>query len=256
MPKDHLELIWDGKTYRGKGSIHGKRIRTSLNVRSESKKILAQRVLDALFEDEYLKGLERKKAKETILFTTASINYMKEFGFNRYAAYLEKNLSILGPSVHIGELNKAELRRLGAEHLPTYTPQSVMDCFVKPTMTIIRHANGERRDPIKTKSKPVRVLTVSEVLRLLDTAANNPRILRWTRTVARCKRLFFNLAAVRRQEKHLLLRPPTSMQSTSGCSSQVGTQVVRKIRDGSVTSTYQISIGTSLETSQTMAMRS
>ncbi len=193
MPKDHLELIWDGKTYCGKGSIHGKRIRRSLKIRSESKEKLAQQVLDALFEEEYLKGLERKKVKKTILFSTASTNYMKEFGFNRYAAYLGKILLIIGPSVHIGELNKAKLRRLGAEHLPTYTPQSVMDCFVKPTMTIIRHANGERRDPIPTKPKPVRVLTVSEVSRLLDTAANNPRILRWDPNRRTLQKIVFQL---------------------------------------------------------------
>ena len=193
MQTDHIELIWDGKTYRAKGFIHGKRIRRSLKIRSESKEKLARKVIDTLFEEEYLKGLQRNKLKETILFTTASINYMKEFGFNRYAAYLSKILSIIGPSMHIGELNEVTLRQLGAQHLRTYNPQSVMDCFVKPAMAIIRHATGKRRDPVKKKARPVRVLTVSEVLRLLDTAANDPSVLQWDPNRHTLQKIVFQL---------------------------------------------------------------
>lgn len=95
--KNHLRLIWDGKTYRGEGSILGKKIRKSLKIRSKSKRKLAQDVLDAMFNEEYMKGLARQKAQQSKLFSDAAFEYMEAKGYNRYADYVEKILQILGP---------------------------------------------------------------------------------------------------------------------------------------------------------------
>jgi integrase len=193
MQSNNIRLTWDGQTYRGDGYVLGKRIRKSFKIRSKSQEKLARKAIDHLFQQEYIKGLERNKVNDTALFSTAALNYIIETGYNRYAAYLEKILMILGPTVRIGELNKSTLCRLGAEKLPSYSQGSIMDCFVKPVLTIIRHALGDRRKPLSKKARPVRVLTVSEVLRLLDTAANDPSVLQWDPNRHTLQKIVFQL---------------------------------------------------------------
>lgn len=179
MQKDHLKLFWDGKTWRTEGYIFGKRIRKSLRIRSESKKNLAKRALSILFDEEYMAGREREKLKGSMLFSTAAIGYMKAKKYNRYTDYIPKILDVLGPLPHINELNEKTLAKIGAERMPTYSPQSIKDCFVKPSMTIIRHANGDYREATTKPAKDIHVLTVSQTLKLLDTAAHDPSVLRW-----------------------------------------------------------------------------
>ena len=179
MQENHLELLWDGKTWRTKGFILGKRIRKSLKIRSRTKEKLAKRALDILFENEYTAGLERRKIKQSQLFSTAAIGYMKEINYNRYTDYLPKILEILGPLSRIDELSEKVLLEIGSERLPTYSSESIKDCFVKPTLTIIRHARGEYRRKTSKKVRRIHVLTVSQTLRLLDAAANDASVLRW-----------------------------------------------------------------------------
>lgn len=68
---------------------------------------------------------------------------------------------------------------MGSANLPNCSQESVLGEFVKPAMTVIRHATGESKHPSRKKAKPVRALTVDQVLRLLDAAANSPAVLRW-----------------------------------------------------------------------------
>lgn len=193
MQTQHLRVFWDGKVWRAEGYILGKRIRKGLGIRAPDKEKLARKAADKIFENEYLAGLARKNTESTPLFATAAINYMTEFGYNRYANYLDKILTIIPAAARIGELNKAVLLQLGSTHLPTYNRQSVMDCFVKPAMTVIRHANGERQYRSQMKAKQARALTVDQVLRLLDAAANSPEVLRWDPDRQTLKKIAFQL---------------------------------------------------------------
>lgn len=196
MQKGHLEVFWDGKTWRVKGSVLGKRIRKSLRIREESQKKLAERAAELLFKEEYLKGVEREKVKFSPLFSTTAMNYMKARGYNRYVDYADKALQIIGPDMRNAELEESTLYQLGVEHLPTYSRQSVKDCFVKPVMTMIRHENGEWKERTFRKKPRVRVLTVGQMLRLLHTAENDPRVLRWDPHRWTFRKMVFQLGGI------------------------------------------------------------
>lgn len=84
----------------------------------------------------------------------------------------------MGEFRRIGGLDKAQLRMIGSEYLPNQKKASVERNFVKPAWAIIRHENGERQERSSRKSASPRALTIDEVLRLLDVAANHPEIVR------------------------------------------------------------------------------
>jgi integrase len=196
MSKDHLNLFWDGKTWRAEGHVLGKRIRRSLKIRSKAKKQLAEEVVNRLFEVEYKAGLERQKVKHSPLFSTVAMNYMKGKGYNRYSAYIPKILEVLGPTPRVAGLDEDTLMTIGIEKLPTYNPQSVKDCFVKPAMTIIRYAKGEYHERSMKKAKRPRVLTVEETLELIDAAAHNPSILKWDPHKRTLQKIAFQLGSM------------------------------------------------------------
>lgn len=196
MQKDHLKLFWDGRTWRTEGYIFGKRIRKSFRIRSQSKKRLAERALSLLFDEEYMAGRKRERMKRSMLFSTASIGYMQAKGYNRYTDYIPKILEVLGPDPRIDELDKKTLTQIGAEKMPTYNSQSIQDCLVKPSMTIIRHARGEYRERSTKKAKRIHVLTVTQTLRLLDTAGNDPSVLKWDSDRRTLQKIAFQLGSM------------------------------------------------------------
>lgn len=140
-----------------------------------------------------MKGLARQKAQQSKLFSDAAFEYMEAKGYNRYADYVEKILQILGPHARIDDLDEATLFSIGVKNLPTYSRQSVIDCFVKPARTMIRHARGEsmRRLPAKVSFK--HILTVQQTLRLLDTAENHEDVLSWDPDRRTLQKIVFQL---------------------------------------------------------------
>lgn len=165
------------------------RIRRRLGVCDRTKKRIAKKIAEELWNTEKEEFAKIKELKDKPLFSQSALLYAKNGGETRF---LEKILKTVGPSVYTHELTNPVLERLALECYPNCLPQTRYRQFITPARAIRNLAEGKGiiRRGWSARREP---LSPEEGKALLDAAIDDAVVGNWDPERHTLKKIAFML---------------------------------------------------------------
>lgn len=169
MPKKPWEPIWDETLgdWRVSFSVKGRRIRRRLGIREKSRRALARREAERIWNEVWAEIQSPPEPSPGPLFFEAAAAYVADGG---QARFLEPIMRVAGDAMPLTDANEAFIARVAEEVYPGRAPATIQRQVRGPVSAIVRHASGVRRRPSSDRAR-TRWLTPEEAEALLTSAA-------------------------------------------------------------------------------------